>query len=605
MLAYRIGLVALLWMMALVAFGQAQASVVKEILVSGNKRVSKEAILATLRTKVGQPYIQDNLDHDRQTLLDQGFFQSADVRATPLEGNDWRVTVSVRENPEIREIRIVGNSAIKTEEILAAIQPFFKSGDVYNENSRRPADRAIRDLYSKKGFGLYAIEDFGPLAESPETLNVSLIEARVGTIAVQGNRITKDKIIRRLIKTKSGETFSITKWTNDLRRLYNTQWFETVDSQDNVNTDATQDLGRVDLTAVVKEMRSGQFNVGLQLDPRNSLAGIIRLSDSNFRGTGQSVGVNWTQATRGSGPSVDLDYSNPLFDNKDTALRVSVYSRLVFRFSNAFAANNTTTNTTGDQYVERRTGATLGFTRPVKDNISVGLSARYERVKTDNVSTAPTDQFIQQDGDVAVLSFGGVQNRRDRDIDATRGDWLRIEFEPGYSNITNIGGAATSNTDILGSNTFFRSSLEYRKYFSSGPPLGKDLSASRKVLATRIRYGTISGKVPFFEQYFAGGSDTVRGYTEDRFWGRQQFISTAELRIPLQKAFSLTGFVDYGGAWGGYGSVNNLAQSNTPRLHLGYGAGLSFRTPLGPIRLDFGFDEKGQGRTHFLIGTSF
>jgi len=38
---------------------------------------------------------------------------------------------------------------------------------------------------------------------------------------------------------------------------------------------------------------------------------------------------------------------------------------------------------------------------------------------------------------------------------------------------------------------------------------------------------------------------------------------------------------------------------------LGYGAGLSFRTPLGPIRIDIGFNEEGRSRTHFIIGTSF
>jgi outer membrane protein insertion porin family len=64
-------------------------------------------------------------------------------------------------------------------------------------------------------------------------------------------------------------------------------------------------------------------------------------------------------------------------------------------------------------------------------------------------------------------------------------------------------------------------------------------------------------------------------------------------------------FVDYGGAWGGYGGVANFTQDERARLHLGYGLGLSFRSPLGPIRLDFGFNDRGGSRTHFLIGTAF
>jgi outer membrane protein insertion porin family len=111
--------------------------------------------------------------------------------------------------------------------------------------------------------------------------------------------------------------------------------------------------------------------------------------------------------------------------------------------------------------------------------------------------------------------------------------------------------------------------------------------------------------VPFFEQYFVGGSDSVRGYDEDRFWGKQTLLGTLEYRHPLQRSFNAIAFVDYGGAWGGYGKANNFEQSNTFNMHVGYGLGLSFRTPLGPIRLDLGFDDRGKSRTHFLIGTSF
>jgi outer membrane protein insertion porin family len=596
-LVNRIVLVAVFLLMALVAWGQDQASIVKEIVVQGNRRVSREAILAAMRTKVGQPYIQENLDRDRQSLLDLGFFQAVDVRATPLEGNDWRVTVDLREQPEIKEIRVVGNQAVSTEEILNAVKEFFKVGDVYNENQRNAAGRAIRDLYVRKGFGLYAVEDLNPLADSPNTLNIAVLEAKVGQVGWQGNKTTQDRVMRRLIKTRPGDTFSVNKWTNDLRRLINTQWFEQVQSIE----DEQREVGRIDLIADVKEQRTGQFNVGLQLDPRNSLAGVISLRDVNFQGSGQTVGLNYLQATRGTGPSIDLDYSNPFFDNKDTTFRVSVYSRLVFRFANAFNNTNPIDN---DNYFERRTGGTIGFSRPVKENLSLGISGRIETVKTDNLDAAPADSFIQQDGFVGVLSFGGVLNRRDRDVDPTRGDWLRVDFEPGYSDITDVGGAAV-NSDILGSNTFFRTSLEYRKYFTDGPPLGRELTASRRVLALRARYGTISGDVPFFEQFFAGGADSVRGYQEDRFWGRNQLITTAELRQPLGQAFSVIGFVDYGGAWGGYGAVNNFSQSERFKLHLGYGLGLSFRTPLGPIRLDIGFNEEGRSRTHFLIGTSF
>ena len=247
----------------------------------------------------------------------------------------------------------------------------------------------------------------------------------------------------------------------------------------------------------------------------------------------------------------------------------------------------------------------MGFTHPLRDNMFSSVSARFEGIKTGNLSTNANTGFIKQDGTIGSVTFGLNANNRDVDVEPSRGDWWKVSVEPGVARITEIAGDQ-ADQNLLGSNAFVKTNLEYRAYASPGQkPRGRELDAPRRVLAFRARYGVISGTVPFFEQYFAGGSDTIRGYPEDRFWGKQQFLTTLEYRHPIQKSFNIIGFVDYGGAWGGYGTVNNYSQSNGPRLQLGYGAGISLRTPLGPIRLDVGFDEQGKSRTHFLIGTSF
>lgn len=345
--------------------------------------------------------------------------------------------------------------------------------------------------------------------------------------------------------------------------------------------------------------------MGVSVDPRSSVAGFVRLSDSNFKGTGQTVGASIQQATTGGGLSVDLDYANPFWDQRDTAFNMSLYSRVVYRFQGT-AFGGASTPTDNNRYIERRTGTTFGFTRPVQQDVTAGISTRLERIKTSNLGTTATTGFIQQDGDVGVLTFSLLKNRRDTDIDPSRGDWARISFEPGYSNITEIAGDAAEQS-LLGSNFFNKVNFEYRAYFSPGqkPRTVRDLDSPRRVIAFRAKAGTIQGKVPFFEQYFAGGSESVRGYAEDRFWGKRTFLSTLEYRLPIQKSFGIVTFVDYGGAWGGYGTVNSYTQSYDASFHLGYGAGISVRTPLGPIRLDFGFDNHGKARTHFLIGTSF
>ncbi len=575
-----------------------QASVIREIVVQGNENVTKDAILSLMRTKVGQPYIQAQLDQDKQALENTGFFQAVDVRARALELDAWQVVVEVQEYPLIKEIRVTGNNSLKTEEILKVLE--VQPGQVFNLKKVQPSIAAIRKLYTDKG--LFAnVEDFAPLEESPNTLNVSIIELTVGSVTVEGAVRTKPSVMRKLIKTRPGDTFSARRWESDLRRVYGTQWFEEVKSSERMSEEG---IGKVDLTVNVKETRTATFNVGAQIDPRSGFAGFIRLDDANFLGTGQTIGVGYLQATEGGGPSIDLTYRNPFLDDRDTSLSVQLYSRVLYRFAGtAFGGDNSPTE--DDRYTERRTGFTTLVGRPVGRDLTASIGIRAEEIVTDNLDNTSSNSFIQQDGRVAVLTVAGVRNRRDVDVDPSRGDWIRLSIEPGFSDITKVGGVFP-DPDLLGSGTFLRSTLEYRAYFTDQPPRGTKLDDPRRVLAFRAKYGVVSGsKLPFFEQFFAGGSDTVRGYREDRFWGKQTLTSTVEYRYPIQKAFNAVLFVDYGGAWGGYGSVNDYTQSDTLKMHLGYGVGFSFRTPLGPIRLDFGFNEEGGSRTHFLIGTSF
>jgi outer membrane protein insertion porin family len=580
-------------------------NLVKDIQVRGNATVNREAILSAMSLKVGAVYSEEKRVADQQSVQDLGYFKAVRIIGVPdATGNDWMVRVDVEEYPSIKEIRVSGNTVVKTAAIVAKLPTSLQPGHIFNLNERRAASQAITDLYSSKGY-LAEITRFEPLEGSPGTLNIELVETKVGQISVQGNKITKDRIIRRLIRTRPGDVYSKDKWRSDLTRLYGTGWF------DDINTDPTpgDEIGVVDLTLDLKEARTGTFNVGLQLDPRNSLAGIVRYSQANVGGTGQSFGVNFLQSTQGVGPSLDLDYTNPFIDNQNTTLRASLYSRVIFRFQGGLFGSGNTSFTKDNQYNERRTGGSIGFSRPVHgENSSVGISLRAEDVRTENLKTttsAGSNNFIRQDGPVAVATLGFTQDRRDVPIDASRGDWVQFSLEPGFSNINRVGGL-TSDNSIIGPNFFGKASFEYRRYFSSGPPRGFKLDDPRKVLAFRLRGGTILGEVPFFEQYFAGGSESVRGYQEDRFWGRQTITSTMEYRFPIQKSFSLVAFVDYGGAWGGYGSVNNFSQSDQFKLHLGYGPGVSFKAgPLGNIQLYLGFNEDGKSRTHFLIGNSF
>ena len=566
-----------------------------------------------MSTKVGSTYNESKLDVDKQTLLGLGFFSAVDIHGVQIDNGNWRVVVQVQEFPTIKEIRITGNTVITADTITKLVAPQLRPGNTYDPRYQQQTVAAIEKLYADRGY-FARVASIAPLPESPGTLNIQIIEDRVGTISVQGNKLTKDWVMKRLIKLRSGDILSTQAIQRDSRRMLNTGWFETARF---VRDPDETELGVADLTVDVKEQASGTFNVGVQVDPQSSFAGVLRYSEANIGGTGQTVGIDFLQATTGGGPSVDLDYTNPFIDRNDTTLKASIYSRVVYRFSgNLFGGGSSLTNSA--QYDERHTGFSIGASKPINDTVSVGTSVRIERVTTEDLNNLyngeqtpndPTDDqttnnFIQQDGDSAIFSVGVTRNRRDIDVDPSRGDFFQLTVEPGYSNITNVGGL-TAGTDVLGPHYFARTTADYRIYWTPEKPRGLDLNAPRKVLAFRVRYGTIEGTVPFYEQYFAGGSDSLRGYQDSRFWGKQLLLTNLELRYPIQKSFSLIGFVDYGGAWGGYGTIQGFSQSSNLSMHLGYGPGVSFRTPLGNIQLFLGFNQQGGTQTHFLIGNSF
>lgn len=576
---------------------QQQTGIVKEIIVKGNAHQSKQAILAAIRTKVGQPLNQSTLDQDKADLFDTGYYKAEPlVTVKPNPDGTVSVTIELVENPAIKEIRIVGNTVISREQILAAVT--FKVGDIFSNREAKVTSTNIGQLYAKKGYFAEVI-DLNYLPESPQTLNIQILETTVTSVSVTGATRTKKHVLDRLIKTRAGQIFDTNKWVRDLRKLHDTGWFDKVEPREDVSGGA----GQIALGANVHEQHTGNFGVGLQVDPQSSFAGFIRYGDSNFNGSGQSVSTSFTQGTRGGGPSIDFGYGNPFIDSRDTSMNVQVFSRVVYRFTNdAFGGSDLGS---GSEYTERRTGSILSFTRPIGTTLSASVSTRYEAVKTD-VATEVTNGFIQQDGQIASAAFSLINNRKDLDTSPSRGDFFQLSIEPGYSDITRIGGLITDQS-TLGHSFFAKYVADYRLYFSPGqkPRTRDKLDDPRHVLAFRLRAGTITGRVPFFEQFFAGGADTVRGYPEDRFWGTNELIGTGEFRLPIQKGFDFIPFVDYGGAWGGYGNVNTFYQTNNFRMHLGYGIGLSFRTPLGPIRLDFGVGEKGVTRTHFQIATNF
>lgn len=590
------------WAAALAQSGQ----VIKDVIIEGNKNISKDAILASMRSTKGKPCLAADLAKDEASIRDMGFFQDVKVFSRALADNTCEVKVELLENPLVKEIRISGNTVFKTEEILKWVTQ--QTGQVLNLRNYQPTADRITQEYTKKGY--LAVPDIGPLEDSPNTLNITVNEQTIGDIIITGTTRTNKNVIKRMLRTKPGKAFNTEMWAGDYRKLNDTRWFKSI----NATPQQTGEIGKMNILLDVVEDKTSIINFAAVLDPRSNLAGSVRYSDINFKGSGQVLSLMAQQETSGSGTSASIDFNNPYMDDRNSSMQASIYTRVNNYFTGGGFGNNDSPDS--QRFDERRTGVKYSIGKVKNDTIQFNYGIGYEGIKTINLRNVGTTDFIQQDGTLLSLSASVARDTRDNPFDPYTGDFSRLTLEPGFANITKIGGNVGGNTEILGKNNFLRTTFEYKKFLSKRPKSPEAFADPRPVLAFRTKLGMISGKTPFFEQLFLGGSDSLRGYSDQRFWGKTSFLSSLEYRMPIitekskdgrpRSNLKIIGFLDYGGAWGGYGSLNNFEQSTKAKMQLGYGIGLGFNAgQLGPIRVDIGFDNRGKNRTHFSIGGSF
>lgn len=594
-------------LLLLVLSAAANAQTINRITVKGNDRISEAVITAALRTRVGMTPTESELRRDEENLLSLGVFKTVKLAIAPTASGENELLVNVVEYPVVKEYRITGNTLIKTDAIIEAVRKIQATDKVWNNKNADVISKAIRDLYDKQGM-VVDFTQLGPDIDSPNTLSIAILEPRLGKVELIGLTRTRPETVKRIMKSKPGQPYRRDVLRKDLENLaLGTNWFESVDP---VPTEGDQP-GVIDLKLTFKEARTGQYQAGVALDPQSRLVGTIDVGDTNFRGLGQSVSLSLSQATVGGGPSVETSFFNRFYDAKDTTMSLRLYSRVVYNFTGSGLSVDS--STTSDTFDERRTGISLAFARPLGEAHRVTLGFQARNSKTINLDTTSTSQYIQQDHDLYSVQIGGEYNTVRGGNDPYRGDALSMTLEPGVTRITAVGGNLANSSDLLGSSTFAKLTGEYRRYWSKEPKrTTQETNTSRfelvqrPTIAFRTRFGAITGTVPFFEQLFVGGTDSLRGYDNQRFWGNRSVLSTVEYRYPIQKSFSLAAFADYGGAWGGYGKLNNFDQTDKPEFHLGYGVGLGFRvTGLGSIRIDFARNQEGGSRTHFSFGQTF
>jgi outer membrane protein insertion porin family len=544
---------------------------VVSVEVVGNAHVAVAAVDAAIASKVGEPFSEAQVERDREAIRRLGWFQRVEAVRESLE-NGVRVTFRVVENPVITDIQFEGIRALTRDQLLAVMQT--TPGSVYNLQMLAKDAQLIENLYRKQGYTLAMV--VSALDLTPEgVLTIRIAEGVIEDVKITGNTRTNTAVIRRYISTQPGDTYSLPKVSRDVARLAATDYFETVRHDAEVGSEP----GQVVLIFIVAEKkRTGQMTLGGGYSTDQGITGTIGLTRSNIRGSGQAVTV---KKDFGGSNSYELSYRNPWAASPETGLDLGIYNRLVQR---EVVVNTSEGEQRSLSYDEHRVGGSLTLGRPVSDRTTV-----YARLRRDDVSIADLSEADQQlltgssfaAREVRSLTLSGVSDSRDDRRNPRNGSYHQVSLE--------FAG-------IFGGTHFDKYTLDTRRYLGIG---------NRSIIAMRLLAGAVTGDVPYLESFLIGGSSSLRGYRSDRFVGSRMAVLNTEYRIPLGGNVVGVVFFDVGDAWGGsLAASSSLGGSGSFSAHIGYGAGVRVKTPLGPVRLDLGFSRDG-AETHFGMSQMF
>ena len=440
------------------------------------------------------------------------------------------------------------------------------------------------------------------LTATPGTL------ARYGEIRVDGNTTVSDNVVTRQLTFRPNWRYRVSQLQESQRRLYNLETFQFANIEPVITEGEQPEIVPVKVT--VTEGKHRKVNFGLGYGTEEKARAGIDWRHVNFFGGARTLQLEgkFSALTKGG----RANFRQPYLFSPRNALLLSAQSW--YRDEPAYDLS-----TRGGRIAAERTFARPGpfSRRTASSSMSLAYTNEFQTYQiSDLARNTPSfhKTLISLGLDPVTGSGRGLLSSIDLDYHRSTAD-NALNARRGYTldaHVEQAGGALRGDFD------FVETILEGRAYAALG---------DRAVVAIKARGGSIGVprgdnlKVPFFRRYWLGGATSLRGW--GRFdvaplfeglpiGGHTMFESSAEVRVPIWGDLSGVVFADAGNVW------NNAWDFNLGDLRYDVGPGLRYMTPIGPIRVDVGYQlkripgllvdgkpEPRRFRFHFSIGQAF
>ena len=587
---------------------EGEAAKIREIRISGATAFSEASLLSLMDLTSGgwltwytksDRYARAKLNADLETVrayyVNRGYLEftveSTQVTISP-DKQSIDIAISIREGQPytVTAVKLEGQFFGREQEFrsLVAIRP----GEAYRGEEVAITVRRFTDLFGSFGYAFARVEQRPEIDRASGQVVVVLTaepqrRVYVRRIDIAGNTRTRDEVIRRELRQLEASWYDGQRIKRSRERVERLDYFKEV-TVDTIEVPGQPD--QVDLLFTVEERPTGNLLFGLTYSNAEKVGLNASLKQDNVFGSGNYLGVeiNTSKTNR-----------TLVFSTVDPYFTVDGISRAI----DVFYRTSRPLNSLGDQYQLATPGATLRFGVPFSESDTVFFGLGLERTEIRAATAIPNSYFLYREQFGAVsqsvpLTLGWQRDQRDSVLTPTAGRYQRVNLE----------------WSIAGDVRYLRTNVQFQQYWQL--PLKMSLGVNAEI---GIGKGLGGRPFPIFKNFYAGGLGSVRVFEQGSLGvvdptgafigGARRLNLNAELYFPVpgtgnDKSLRIFAFTDVGNVWRDGEKISGSS------LRASAGFGLSWISPVGPLKLSWGNPIKSEPRDRiqkfqFQIGTAF
>ena len=600
---------------------------IEEINFIGNELVSSSTLRKKLKTRSGKPFDQTLFEEEDLSLNIRNYYQDRGFAQVKVLGYEKQFTedktglileITVDEGPEF----IIGTYTLELEAGAKALFPEKKirgmldpaEGEIFNRATFDESIGKLQQAYLDKGYLLSEILPTPIFDETNGVVNITLKINEgdvtiIDKVIITGLEKTKEYVVKRELDwlgIKSDELLDVKSLRKARQRLF--QMGSFIRAVDFVPS-PTDEEDRQELRVNIAETpRTGMLSLGGGYGSEGGVFGVAEVGQNNFRGRAYRVHLKGELGTRDH-HTAELSFGTPWILGTPTRLNARIYNNRRFRryygtVGSALRSRSRTNFYNYDRYMWSRRGASLTLGHPLGHDIDASVSFRNEHVET-STQKLNNEKFQQYNRSTRSLRFTLGRDTRDYRtslFDPTGGSFHTLSYE--YS-----GG-------LLGADNKFQKYYTDTSWFYSG--------WWNHVIALHGRAGYMRSKSTdsyflFYERFFLGGVDSIRGYEDweiypdpdesgviNPYGGDKVLFANLEYRIPISQQLTAALFFDIGQVWDE--SVTNVFSEINMKRGLGVEARFTMLGMLVRLGWGYGLDRisgEPAGKFHFTVGPGF